>query len=348
VLGEALLIIFEPGDRPEGTGIRDVHEAVVRAPFPAEVLACFRREASCCREPGATWLWHRPADPVAAIRGFVTGWYAEFRSVRGGLMGLHHIEHGTGVPVVALHGWTADHRLMLGCLEPVFAGRPGFRRIYVDLPGMGRSAAPPSIASADDVLAAVLAFLDSTLGDEPFLLVGESYGGYLSRAVTAARHGRVLGLALICPVGAVVDRTRRTLPARQVLRPDPAVVAGLDGRTAAAFTEMAVVQSPEAAAGFRDHVMPGLDLADAEAVDRIERRWELTVAPESSDPFPRPTLILTGRQDHVVGYADQFALLPHYPRATFAVVDVAGHNLQLDQPALFRTLMHDWLDRVAA
>ncbi|GIE31013.1 2-hydroxy-6-oxo-6-phenylhexa-2,4-dienoate hydrolase [Actinoplanes italicus] len=262
-------------------------------------------------------------------------------------MGLHHVEHGSGVPVVALHGWTADHRLMLGCLEPVFAARPGFRRLYPDLPGMGRSAAPPSIASADDVLAAVLDFVGETLGDEPFLLVGESYGGYLSRAVTAALAGRVLGLALICPVGAVVDRTRRTLPARQVLRADPAAVAGLDARTAAAFAEMAVVESPEAAAGFRDGIMPGLDLADAEAIDRIEQRWQLTTGPESGDPFPRPTLILTGRQDHVVGYTDQFVLLPHYPRATFAVLDVAGHNLQLDQPALFRTLMHDWLDRVA-
>jgi pimeloyl-ACP methyl ester carboxylesterase len=259
-------------------------------------------------------------------------------------MGLHHVERGTGLPVVALHGWTADHRLMLGCLEPVFAARPGYRRLYADLPGMGRSAAPPSIASADDVLAAVLEFIDEALGEEPFALVGESYGGYLSRAVTAARPGRVLGLALICPV-ATVDRSRRVLPARQVLRPDPAAVAALDARTAAAFTEMAVVESPEAAAGFRDDIMPGLDLADAEAIDRIERRWQLTAGPESGDPFPRPTLILTGRQDHVVGYAEQFALLPHYPRATFAVVDVAGHNLQLDQPALFRILMHDWLDR---
>jgi hypothetical protein len=40
-------------------------------------------------------------------------------------MTLHAVSYGAGVPVVALHGWTADHRLMLGCLEPVFTGRPG-------------------------------------------------------------------------------------------------------------------------------------------------------------------------------------------------------------------------------
>ncbi|MET8349477.1 MULTISPECIES: hypothetical protein [unclassified Micromonospora] len=43
-----------------------------------------------------------------------------------------------------------------------------------------------------------------------------------------------------------------------------------------------------------------------------------------------------------------FALLPHYPRATFAVLDVAGHNLQIEQPRLFDALMHEWLDRGAA
>src|SRR5690606_32711693 len=48
---------------------------------------------------------------------------------------LHFVEYGEGTPVLALHGWGPDHRLMTGCLEPVFANRPGFRRIYPDLPG---------------------------------------------------------------------------------------------------------------------------------------------------------------------------------------------------------------------
>ncbi|GAA4935409.1 alpha/beta fold hydrolase [Actinoplanes utahensis] len=263
-------------------------------------------------------------------------------------MTLNFAEHGAGVAVVALHGWTADHRLMTGCLEPLFASRPGYRRIYPDLPGMGGSPAPPAGAGSDDLLAAVHDFIAETVGDEPFLLAGESYGGYLSRAVARDRPGQVLGLALICPIGTEADRSKRTLPAKQVLRPDPEGVAELDARTATAFVEMAVVQSPAAARRFRDEIMAGLDLADTPALSRVEQRWELSRAPEDGDPFTRPALILTGRQDQVVGYADQFRLLPHYPRATFAVLDVAGHNLQIDQPGLFNALMHDWLDRVAA
>ncbi|MEW2047654.1 hypothetical protein [Streptomyces sp. NPDC005476] len=59
-------------------------------------------------------------------------------------------------------------------------------------------------------------------------------------------------------------------------------------------------------------------------------------------------MVLPGRQDEFVGHLDQFVLLAHYPRARFAVLDVAGHNLQIEQRHLFDTLMLEWLDRVEA
>lgn len=261
---------------------------------------------------------------------------------------LSFIERGAGIPVLALHGWTPDHRLMLGCLEPVFAGRSGYRRLYPDLPGMGKSEAPPSITSSDDVLAAVQDFVDDAIGDTPFLAIGESYGGYLSRALVRDRADQVLGLALICPIGTAVRHADRRVPAMQVLRPGPELLNTLDERTAAEFAAVAVVQTAETARRFGDEIMAGLDLADHAAMARIQQRWELSGELETGDRFTRPTLILTGRQDQSVGYLDQFALLPHYPRATFAVLDVAGHNLQIEQPRLFDALMHEWLDRVTA
>ncbi|WP_157545710.1 alpha/beta fold hydrolase [Hamadaea tsunoensis] len=261
---------------------------------------------------------------------------------------LSYTVRGSGLPILAVHGWTPDHRLMLGCLEPLFADRPGYRRVYPDLPGMGRSAAPESIASSDDVHAALLEFVDTTIGQEPFLLVGESYGGYQARALTRARPDQVRGLALICPIGTAVEHAYRRRPEHVVLRPDPELMAGLDERTAADYGELAVVQSAETLRRFHEDVQPGLDLADETAMARIRQRWTLSENPESGPAYTGPTLILTGRQDDSVGYEDQYDLLPHYPRATFAVLDVAGHNLQIEQPVLFGALMHEWLDRVAA
>jgi pimeloyl-ACP methyl ester carboxylesterase len=256
---------------------------------------------------------------------------------------VHFVEIGAGTPVLAIHGWTPDHRLMLGCLEPVFATRPGYRRLYPDLPGMGRSPAG-DVASADDLLAALEEFVDAQIGSEPFLLAGQSYGGYLARALAHRRPGQVAGLALSCPTGKFLRRSESTVPELEVRWPD-AGVEGLDPVLAEEFLPMAVVQTPEVVRRFADEVLAGLQVADREAMARIQRRWDLSEGPELG-VFERPALFLTGRQDNITGYADVYALLPHYPHASFAVLDTAGHNLQIEQPVLFGALVGEWLDRV--
>jgi pimeloyl-ACP methyl ester carboxylesterase len=260
-------------------------------------------------------------------------------------MTLNYVAHGDGIPVLALHGWTPDHRLMSGCLEPIFADLPGYRRIYPDLPGMGRSPAG-SIDSSDGIMAALEEFIATEIGDEPFLVIGESYGGYLARALVARRPGQILGLGLICSIGVTLDRADRKVPEHVVLQQDPGVLDSLSEQEIADFTEITVVQTASTLQHYRDDVAPGLDLADAEALDRIHKNWALTIAPESGPVYPRPTLIICGRQDSSTGYEDQFPLLPHYPRATYAVLDMAGHNLQIEQPELLDALIREWLGRV--
>lgn len=263
---------------------------------------------------------------------------------------LHAVEVGSGLPVLTVHGWTPDHGLMSGCLEPVFANRAGYRRLYPDLPAMGKTPAPECIASSDDMLDALDGYVETAIGAEPFLVIGESYGGYLARALVRRRRAQVLGLCLICSISVHSELfdEERILPPRQVLRTDPDLLGRVDPALAEGFAAMAVVQSEETLRRYREEIQPGLELADQVAMGRISQRWRLTEDPESEPTFDRPSLIMAGRQDHVVGYAGQFALLDHYPRATFAVLDVAGHNLQIEQPGLFEVLVGEWLDRVAA
>lgn len=54
---------------------------------------------------------------------------------------------------------------------------------------------------------------------------------------------------------------------------------------------------------------------------------------------------MCGKQDDCVGYEDIWALLKSYNRATFAVLDVAGHNLQIEQVSVFNELVSNWLMR---
>jgi pimeloyl-ACP methyl ester carboxylesterase len=63
-------------------------------------------------------------------------------------------------------------------------------------------------------------------------------------------------------------------------------------------------------------------------------------------PFGGPTLILTARQDNLCGYRDAWELLDNYARATFAVLDRAGHFVNIEQDILCQALMREWLARV--
>ena len=245
--------------------------------------------------------------------------------------------------MVLVHGFEVDLRLMTGAFEPVFEGRTGWRRIYVDLPGMGGTTAP-DVASTDDVFRILRGTVEALVPEGPYAVVGQSYGGYLARGLTAADPGRVAGLATV--VSVVEPRHElRQLPARQVLVRDPALVERI-GSEALAADETLVVLTEETWARARQEVDPGLAVADPVVTARIEARYTGTF-PVEATPFEKPTLILVGRQDSMTGYRDAWGIVEHYPRATFAVLDRAGHALNLEQRVLFEALVGEWLDRVA-
>jgi pimeloyl-ACP methyl ester carboxylesterase len=235
----------------------------------------------------------------------------------------------------------------MGALEPLFADRPRHRRLYPDLPGMGRTPAPETIDRADAVLDTLLGLVDAVIGTERFLVVGHSYGGYLARAIANRRPRQVAGLALPCSLEGG-QGGGDNLPGHVVLH--AADDLDLDGtlapELAAEFRAYLVVQTPQTLRRFQQAVAPGVAVADQAAAERMAARWRLSTAPEGGPPYASPTLILAGRQDATVGYAGSWRLLEHYPRATFAVLDRAGHALPHEQVRLAGALLGEWLDRV--
>ncbi|MFF5857486.1 alpha/beta fold hydrolase [Streptomyces sp. NPDC012751] len=258
---------------------------------------------------------------------------------------LHHVEFGSGTPVVLLHGHTVDHRILLP-LEPVFAARRGWRRLYVDLPGSGRSPRLTGPVTAEAMGDAVLRFVDKVVGDEPFAAVGISYGGQLVRHLIAERGPRVLGAALIAPL--VKPAGERVLPPRQVFGRDVALLAALEPADREVFAGLALYQDDAGWSAFRDHVLPGIRAHHRADAAALLGSYLLKEAPEARFGTHDGThLLLTGRQDHLVGWRDQLELLEHYPHATYAVVDGAGHHVHLDQPDTVHGLLGNWLDTLA-
>ncbi|WP_309134646.1 alpha/beta hydrolase [Cellulomonas sp.] len=246
---------------------------------------------------------------------------------------FHHAEHGTGRPVLVLHGGGVDHREAEACFDPAL-DRPGLRRLYPDLPGSGRTPAPDGLRSADDVVDALLSWADAVVDRQRYLLVGHSAGAYLARGMASRRPERVAGLALVCPLLADV----RDVPAHRVLVPAPEPIGDDD------FRDYFVVHTRAMLDRYERYVAPGAALQDAAAEARIGERWLLTEGPA----YPGPTLVVAGRLDSTVGYAAAVDLLGVHPRASLAVVDGAGHALPHERPEVLGALLGEWLERVQA
>jgi len=253
---------------------------------------------------------------------------------------------GKRTPIVFLHGWGVDRRIWMNRFELAIRGtRSRLERIYPDLPGMGASTTNGRIRNSDDMLAIVERFIDLTVGDRSFLLAGESYGGYLARALVERRRGQVAGVFLLCPLMVPGYRLGRRAE-HVVLERDDAFLSRLSPRDREAFEFMSIVQTSSAYRAFRadvhTEVLPENEGFLAHDLDGSFSR-DINATPFV---YEKPTLVLVGRQDTEVGFEDQYDLFRRWPRATVAILDKAGHNLQIEQPALFRAATLEWLERV--
>jgi pimeloyl-ACP methyl ester carboxylesterase len=127
--------------------------------------------------------------------------------------------------------------------------------------------------------------------------------------------------------------------------PEHRAVTTREGLGDEGFRGYFVVQTPEMLERYRRFVAPAVELADQAAMERIGQHWQLDLTDAAA--YHGPTLVVAGRQDSVVGYTAAADLLEHYPRATLAVLDGAGHALPHEQPRLLAGLLEEWLARVA-
>lgn len=226
---------------------------------------------------------------------------------------------------------------------PALAGAH-VRPVYVDLPGHGDAPAEGDAAS-QTIVDGLCDWVEQHL-DRPALLAGASYGAYLAAGVARQRPELVAGLLLVC-AGVRVGAQERDLPNSEPPAAEPgwldAAPPELHGHLDKALGHRtgAVVEAVL-------HALAAGGPGDEDYQDRLTSGAWYALADEGSDAvFEAPVSIVAGREDRVVGYADQFRLLRHYPNATYSVVAAAGHYLPFEQPALFRALTQDWLRRVS-
>ncbi|MGC6769683.1 alpha/beta fold hydrolase [Enterococcus sp. LJL51] len=260
---------------------------------------------------------------------------------------IHYEIFGEGKPVLCLHGFPEDHEVMVGCLEPIFAEMQGYQRIYIDLPGLGKSNGNGLVSNADKMIEIIQSFTKKVLGEQSYLLVSQSYGGYLSLGLTFLAADRIDGVFFLCPC-TIAERSKRKLPPREVLIKKQILLDNGEQTLFSDFMEMAVVATDETWQRYKNEIYPGLARANEEFVESYQQTGYALSFEERFEEihFDKPSVFLTGRQDDCVGYQDAYRLIDGFTRSIFVILDTAGHNLQIEQPAMFNQTVKNWLMNV--
>jgi pimeloyl-ACP methyl ester carboxylesterase len=238
---------------------------------------------------------------------------------------------------------------MSGCFEPIFSKMAGYHRIYLDLPGMGKTPSADWIKNSDNTLKMLVKFINNIIGDKEFLLAGESYGGYLSMGLIHELGSMVGGVLLLCPLVDSFETVNKpeNLPEKSIIWYSESLNSLKDDTDVKAFLDMAVIATPEILEKYKSDILSGIKIHDKDFLSYYKGEYNPDMEKAlRAVKFGKPACIITGRQDNVVGYSVAYKILDRFPRATFAILDCAGHNLQIDNEPIFIQLVKDWIWRV--
>ncbi len=254
---------------------------------------------------------------------------------------------GTGKILLILHGFAVDHTMMHGLLEPEFAGKEeSWMRVYVDLPGMGKSDPLEPDDYADQASTLLLCFMKETFPGRKYGILSHSYGAYLARKMIYDHPGNIQGAFFISPV-VYPMKEDRTLPAFEKWKALPEL-GKADPRIYQSYTESAVVETFYGWDLYRRTVYPVLKRLNRENVRFYQKKGyacsvDVNCLPA---PFRGPSVFLMGRQDHITGYQDPLVLQHDYPEGDFILLAGAGHYPFYERKEFFFLVMGRWLGRI--
>ena len=240
------------------------------------------------------------------------------------------LRRGEGMPVVLLHGYSAD----LNNWRGLFAGaRAGFPVLALDLPAHGAS--PRAVPADADALCGQVEATLAAHTSGPVVRAGHSFGGAIAARLAARGNIDIRALALFAPagLGAEIDDafTRGILRAQSAvsLRPwlerlvhDPATISDAFVKAVAAQRQDEGLTS--AMSAFADRFFP-------DGTQILSVRQDLA-------QLRIPMRVIFGRQDRILPFATTRDLPP---AVALHGLNACGHLPHLEHPDLSLRLLSE-------
>jgi 2-hydroxymuconate-semialdehyde hydrolase len=250
-------------------------------------------------------------------------------------------DSGSGEPVMLIHGsgpgvtaW-ANWRLAI----PALAER--YRVIAPDMLGFGYTDRPANVTyNLDTWLGHTVAFMDA-LGLDKVNLVGNSFGGALSLALTIRHPERVSRLVLMGAAGVSFELT----PGLDTAWGYEPSVENMRALLDLFAYDRSLVTDELAELRYKASVQPGFQEAYASMFPAPRQRWIDMLASDEDDirAIDQRTLVIHGREDRILPLATSLRLAELIRRSELHVFGCCGHWTQIEHAARFNKLVSDFV-----
>lgn len=246
---------------------------------------------------------------------------------------LNHIRHGNGPPLVLQHGFLGG----CGYWVPHLAtfGRH-FDVVAPDLPGFAGSGAVEAPDSVEGFATALLGLLDD-LGIERTALLGHSMGSMVSLQIALDHPERIERLVLYG------SACTGNLPKRfETVEESVARIEEKGIEVCADFIVPTWFVDGEAAAYFPmcREAGRGADTGAAVRALRALARWDVCAR---LGELSMPVLVICGDRDRSTAPDQSYRLFEGIPDARLCVVPGCAHNVHLERPEIFSSVVLDFL-----
>lgn len=240
---------------------------------------------------------------------------------------VNHAVLGEGVPIIMLHGWGAEIKLLYPLAEQLI--RLGYRCYLLDLPGFGASPEPPRAWTVFDYAELVRKYIQIQ-GLKRVNLFGHSFGGRLSMILGAEYPDLINKITLSDAAG---------------LRPKQPLMSQIRLKTYKAIRDgLRKIGLKSVADQLANAYNKRYGSTDFNAVSGVMRQTFVQVVNQDLRDYAKriqaPTLLIWGDQDHDTPLSQAHELEKLIPDVGLVVYAGAGHYSYLEKSQQTAQAMH--------